>query len=167
MLKKDCEMLQHEFVGGTVPKKLNGFYRGELIKIIPGTPLEHIGNILFHLWLPWKGKQFYHATASGDNVITQTALSLARWRLGKKGIIQNNSTEFHALPFRTTITKGLLDNIGVLQLDYNLKDNPHRVKSVIDELVSAGKNSYLGKAYIREKNVYRTVAFFRLFSTDK
>ncbi len=156
------ESLQQEFTHGTLPKNLEGFYKGELTKIMPGNMTELIGSFLLKLWLPWRGKYFYAKKNMGENLLPLSAEKLLRWKFGINNIGKKESNGFHAFPFKTSFEKGSKDNIKVLRLDYDLIQNPQRVRMIVDELVEVGKNSYLGKAYIVENNDPRLVAFFRL-----
>ena len=137
--KKD-DLLHQLFLKGTVPKELDGLYKGKLLEVIPANFVESLGSIVAKLWLPWYGKEFYNKQR-GDNLFP---------------------FRIHAFQFQTRIKKGLKDDIQVMQLDYNLPENPRKVRNVIDELVCIGTNKYLGKAYLQERNDYRLVAFFSL-----
>jgi hypothetical protein len=57
---------------------------------------------------------------------------------------------------------GMLDQINVLQLNYDLPQNPPVVRKIIDEIVLVGNHEYLGKAYFMDKNMPRLVGYFRL-----
>lgn len=137
MTKTDS--LQFLFEKGTVPKELEGFYKGKLDELIPANLLEYVGKFISFFWLPWRGKTFHKN--HGENILPFNK---------------------HVFPFKTKITTGLQDPIQVLQLDYNLPENPRKIRKVIDELVCIDKNQYLGKAYIKEKNDIRLIAFFSL-----
>lgn len=89
----------------------------------------------------WKGKEFDSSTHMGINVLRDT----------KK------------YPFKTYTGIGLQDNIEVLKIDYNIKDNPFWVRLILDELVETAPNKYLGKAMIRIIPGFPfTVLFFNL-----
>src|SRR5258706_3837317 len=133
------DQLQNEFSKGKTPKDLEGFYEGSLALVLPTNTVEQIGSFISKLLLPWHGKTFTH----------------------NKGI-NNLSFGIKAFPFSTKITKGLEDNINVLQLNYDLAENPGKVRSIIDELTEVSKNTYLGKSFLKEKSGYRLVAFFLL-----
>lgn len=165
-VKKDNEQLQHEFVTGTAPKRLDGFYHGELASIIPKSFLEHIGAFSLRFYLPWKGKYFYKSKDKGDNVLPGHITKLLAKRYGTKFLGKEDPDGYrHAFPFRTKVTKGLLDNIDVFSLNYNLPENPERIREILDEIVCVGKDSYLGKAHIVHGHIARTIAFFRLKKT--
>src|SRR5258708_3154617 len=133
------DQLQNGFSKGKTPKNLEGFYKGTLALVIPKYPIEYFGNFFSKFWLPWHGKTFTK----------------------NKGI-NNVSFGITAFSFSTKITKGIEDNINLLQLNYDVPENPSMIRKIIDELVEVEKNNYLGKAYLKEKDSYRLVAFFRL-----
>ena len=138
--KKD-DRLHQLFLKGTLPKGLDGFYQGKLLTLIPANFVELLGSIVSKFWLPWYGKEFYNEKQRGDNLLPF-------------GI--------HIFPFQTRIKGGLKDDIRVMQLDYNIAENPRKIRDGIDELVCVGRNKYLGKAYLKDGNDYRLVAFFSL-----
>ena len=154
--------LQQAFLKGTTPKNLEGFYKGRLLQIFPNSIVEFLGGLAAKFWLPWHGKEFYKDKQEGDNILPLYLLPFISLRYGNKVILKKDGQTIHAFPFKTTVKKGLKDDIQVMQLDYDLQGNPPTVRNVIDELVCIGKNSYLGKAHIKNANGFRTVAFFSL-----
>ncbi len=154
--------LQNEFVNGTTPKKLNGFYHGSLDMFIPETILDRIGGAIVRLWLPWRGKYFNAAKNAGDNILPTYLVFWLRSWFGEKAIGKSEYGGIHAFPFKMSVEKGLKDPVKIFRLDYNLPANPPRVRKVIDELMQVGKEEYLGKAHIVEGEKIKTVAFFRL-----
>jgi hypothetical protein len=161
-VKKETDTLQKLFAKGTLPVALNGFYKGSLEKFIPGNFVESVAGLGARLWLPWYGKEFYSKSGSGDNVVPTLLSPIIRARYGERAILQKENKGLHVFPFRTKTARGLEDDIKVFQLDYDLVENPTLVRTVVDELVCVGKDSYLGKAFINEKGNFRLVAFFRL-----
>ncbi len=157
------DLLEKEFKAGKVPKSLDGFYRGELTLLLPAKPLEHIGGIISKLYLPWKGKTFDGKKGMGDNSLSRFVASLLTLGNEKSFVVKEEGSIARVFPFKTKITQSVGGKREVFQLDYNLSQNPPLVQTVIDELVEVGRNSYLGKAFLREGNSYRLVAFFRLF----
>lgn len=156
------EDLSQQFLKGTCPKSLDGFYHGKLLELFPINIPEFLGDFVSKVWLPWYGKQFDSKNNNGNNVIPSYLSPLVTLRYGEKIILKKDSDTIHVLPFKTKITKGINDNINVLQLDYDIPENPEQVRTVVDELVKVAKNKYLGKAYLREDNTNRLVAFFSL-----
>ncbi len=154
--------LQQLFLTGTPPKDLNGFYHGSLNQFIPQTLIEHIGSIILKFWLPWYGKNFEKNTLQGYNFISPALLPIIKWKYGDKGILEQEKHRIHIYPFQTRIRKSIRDSIDVMQLNYDISPNPTQIRSIVDELVCIGKNEYLGKAYIQEKNDFRLIAIFTL-----
>lgn len=158
----DASKLQQDFLEGVVPKGLNGFYKGKLIKFFPRSTVEQIAGFIVNFWLPWYGKTFYSAKARGENVVPSYLASFITSRFGEQAIIKKEVQGLHVFPFKTTITKGLKDKIQVLRLNYDLPQNPPQVRQVVDELVRIDKNKYLGKAYIVKGRTIYLAAFFSL-----
>lgn len=161
-MKKEDKLLQQAFLKGKIPKNLDGFYKGRLLKVMPCNIFESIGGFIAKFWLPWYGKNFYYKQQRGDNVLPSYMASLIKVRYGEEAILKKEYSAIHVFPFKTLIKKGLKDNISVLELNYNLSENPLQVRRIIDELVCTGKDLYLGKAHIKNGNSFRTVAFFQL-----
>lgn len=156
------EALQQSFLRGTLPRNLDGFYKGKLMFFIPGNAMEFVGGLIARIWLPWYGKEFDKNRKRGSNTLPSYMTSFIKSRYGNKAVVSEEQNSIHAFPFHTKVTQGLKDAIQVLQLDYDLPENPVQVRKVKDELVCIGKNEYLGKAYLREKNDFRLLAFFSL-----
>lgn len=156
------DTLEREFRSGSVPKPLDGFYRGELTLLLPVKPLEHIGGIISKIYLPWKGKTFDGEKSIGDNSLPRFMVPLLTLGNEKSFIVKEEGSIVRVFPFKTKIAKSMGGKIDVFQLDYNLPQNPPAVRKVVDELVEVGRNSYLGKAFLKENDSYRLVAFFRL-----
>lgn len=154
--------LQEKFINGNIPTKLDGFYKGKLDGVINTNLIETLGKILLSLWLPWKGKWFDSKNNTGDNIVPVFLVPFIKLKIGKDPETKKEFEGVHMFPFKTSIQKGLKDNIKVLRLDYNIPQNPSTVRKVIDELVKVGKDSYLGKAHIKEGDSFRTIAFFSL-----
>lgn len=157
--------LQQKFSKGKTPQNLNGFYSGELLEFRPGNTVESIAKLILQFFVPWKGKVFDLERNRGDNIIP-TAIAPLIQIVNKKLVGEKEYGGTHAIPFKTSIQKGLLDPIKVFQLNYDLPINPPRVRKIIDELVEIGEKDYLGKAHIVSGRKIRTVAYFRLTKKD-
>ncbi len=153
---------QNSFLKGTPPKNLDGFYKGKLVLGLPGTAIESIAALITKFWIPWYGKEFNDKHHEGNNSIPSYLFSFVRLMYGEKVIIKRHKDSINVFPFRTKITKGLNDKIEVLQLDYDLPENPENIRSIVDELVCTGGTEYLGKAYLKENKGVRLIAFFSL-----
>ncbi len=78
----------------------------------------------------WKGKKFHTDHATGINVFAS-----------------GNGTK-EAYPFKTYAAKGIVDNVQVLKIDYNIKGNPFWLRHVLDEVVEISPGKFLGKLHI-------------------
>ena len=161
-LQDEKSRLQQSFLAGTRPTGLNGFYRGQLVKFFPTSTLFYIAGQVAKIWLPWYGKEFNPEKQRGHNILPAYLSGFIRSRYGDQVIVGKGNNTLKVFPFRTNIAKSLKDNLKVLQLDYNLAENPQLVRDVIDELVCVGENNYLGKAYLKKDNNFRLVAYFSL-----
>ncbi len=79
----------------------------------------------------WQGKSINQAENTGIN----------RFKEGDQ-VVQK-------YPFKTYVGKGLRDkDLDVIKLDYNQPGNPWWLRFIIDEMVSTGPDTYLGKVHI-------------------
>jgi hypothetical protein len=69
-----------------------------------------------------------------------------------------------AYPFATSSGPGVIDrDREVLKIDYDLPTNRFGpIRRVLDELVEVAPGYYLGKAHLRMRSHWRTVAYFAL-----
>jgi hypothetical protein len=121
--------------------------------------------------MPWKGKCFDAAHASGDNIFTRDSLTLAHiyWPLYRAYRYEGAET-YRAFSFQTYLAPGLADpDRQVLKIDYNQETNPSlSVRRVLDELVQVDNYLYLGKAHLRWWwGPWQLVAYFSLVKKDK
>lgn len=154
--------LDDSFKNGTLPKKLNGFYRGKLEVLYPKTVIERIGNIAFKIWLPWYGKELDTKKNTGLNHVPAILDPIVRARYGDSVILGKTGAALQVFPFKTSNAKGLKDTIKVLRLDYDIPQNPQSIRNIVDELVEIKPGEYLGKAYTKEGKALRLLAFFSL-----
>lgn len=152
--------LEQQFLQGKEPKNLEGFYKGTLELFIPGTLLESIGGLIMRFWVPWYGKQFDQV--QNYNYVSALLPPLISLLFGSNSILGKSQGRLHAFPFKDKNKKSLKDKIPVLELDYDVSQNPSKVRQVVDEIVEIDKNVYLGKAYMKEKGNLRLLAYFRL-----
>lgn len=161
-------LLNHLFLLGASPAPpLDGRYRGDVIALAPGFGLDVPMQLAAGLWMPWKGKVFDAAAASGENVFDHAAWRLVRlvWP-GYIGLHPDPESPgaFRAFPFRTWAGPGVRDpERQTLKLDYDSPGNPASVRRILDEVVQLSGGVYLGKAHIRGfGGRWRTVAYFAL-----
>lgn len=160
----DNQKLQNEFIAGTVPDTLQGFYRGGVEMIYPDNASESLVSMICSIWNPWKGKYFYE-DKKGDNILSPVLMWIVRIRFGDFFDHTSSDKRFHAFPFHTDISQSLYDDRPVLQLSYNLPQNPPIVRGIIDEIVWVADKQYLGKMYSNANGSYRLTAWFRLYAT--
>lgn len=80
----------------------------------------------------WRGKKFNKKQKTGMNVFS----------------VGNKAMELY--PFHTRVEKGFIDNsITTIWLDYNIAQNPWWLRMILDEIVLAQKDTYLGKVHFR------------------
>jgi len=161
----DEQHLQNEFLSGTVPDTLDGFYQGKIEYIEPENLTESFLTILCGFWSPWKGKYFYR-NGKGDNVLSDILMWATRFWF--RDLAENKSSDgkFHAFPFQTSVGQSLSGDRPVLRLDYNLEQNPPFIRSIIDELAWTADGSYLGVTYVKKADEYRLFLYFRLLSAS-
>ncbi len=156
------QKLQNDFITGTVPENLEGFYKGEFAAFFPNSIAETMGAVLLRLWLPWKGKFFYSEKQVGDNILPSYLINYLRFRFNDYNSTPSPDKLFHAFPFATYVMNGVQDTIAVMRLSYDLPQNPPFVRKISDELVQLSDGSYLGKGFIQERAVNRLFCYFRL-----
>ena len=168
--KRGFAALNEIFREGSPPNlPLNGGYTGELVALNVATGLNQFIEMITSRWMPWKGKIFDAAHASGDNIFTRDSLFLAHiWWPLYSGYKEESAERYRAFTFRTHLAPGLTDpDRQVLKLDYNLEGNPSfTVRRVLDELVQIEPALYLGKAHLRWWwGKWQMVAYFSLAKT--
>lgn len=155
-------LLQNEFLRGTADIGLSGFYKGSVARLFPSSLGEIAGALLLNAWLPWLGKCFYPEQQVGDNILSSQLEFIIKFLFRDFGIPASPDGKFHAFPFHTYAMPGMQDPVNVLQLNYDLPQNPPFVRKIVDELVLVGQHEYLGKVYVVNKNVPRLMGYFRL-----
>jgi hypothetical protein len=171
VLKQDRQrslaMLNGLFRAGTPPNPpLDGRYTGKLVALDIAPGLTQMIQMIVNAWLPWQGKTFNAAQASGDNIFTRDSLALAHvyWPL-YHGYMDDGPRTYRAFAFRTTIAPGLADpDRHVLKIDYDLPGNPClSIRCILDELVQVEDGFYLGKAHLKWWwGAWQLVAYFSL-----
>src|SRR3990172_2761404 len=91
------------FRAGTAPEQpLNGTYMGELVALDMAPGLTWLAERIASNWMPWKGKTFIAARASGDNIFGRDSLFLAHvfWPL-YHDYVNDNPKTYRAFTFQT------------------------------------------------------------------
>lgn len=151
------------FRAGRVPQQpLNGAYRGDLVTTTVGRAIDVATAGIGKLYMPWRGKAFDPATSSGINLFTARSKPLIR--PFDPAVYDGSPGFIHAYPFRTYIGPGIIDrDRKVFKIDYDIPANPFgMIRRVLDELVEVAPGYYLGKAHLRVRGHWRTVAYFAL-----
>jgi hypothetical protein len=165
--KRGFAELNKIFRAGIAPDSpLDAGYAGELVALDVAPVLNQFIEMITSRWMPWKGKAFYPVRAEGENIFTRDSLTLAHifWPL-YRGYKDESSERYRAFQFRTYVAPGHADpDRKVLKLDYNIEGNPRpTIRRVMDELVQADDNLYLGKAHLKWWwGTWQLVAYFSL-----
>ena len=170
--KRGFAALNEIFRAGSTPNPpLDGGYAGELVALDVAPRVNQFAEMITSRWLPWKGKFFDAAHASGDNIFTRDSLFLAHlWWPLYRNYKYESADRYRAFDFRTYLGPGLVDpDRQVLKLDYNLKSNPSlSVRRVLDELVQINDGLYLGKAHLKWWwGKWQLVAYFSLAKSER
>ena len=81
----------------------------------------------------WLGKKFTASDSAGINVFDD-----------------GNGIVGERYPFQTSVGKSVRDRtVGVLNIEYNLPENPFWLRLIVDEIVQVAPNQYLGKLHVR------------------
>jgi hypothetical protein len=151
------------FRAGRVPQvPLNGLYAGTFITTTFGRAADVAFGALGRVYMPWRGKVFDATAQGGGNLFTARSKRLIRpfdpaVRDDRPGLVS-------AYPFATSSGLGVIDHDReVLKIDYDLPTNRFGpLRRVLDELVEVAPGYYLGKAHLRVRGHWRTVAYFAL-----
>jgi hypothetical protein len=155
--------LNRLFRAGRAPQApLDGPYAGELVTTTFGRAADVAFGALGRVYMPWRGKVFDAAAHGGSNLFTARSQPLIRpfdraVRDDRPGLVS-------AYRFATSTGRGVIDrDREILKIDYDLPTNPFGpIRRVLDELVEVAPGYYLGKAHLRVRGHWRTVAYFAL-----
>ncbi|NTV30993.1 hypothetical protein HGA91_03390 [candidate division WWE3 bacterium] len=153
--------LERAFQTGSVPDRVDGYFKSQIALLIPKTIYEKIGDPLTTLWSPWKGVVFDSSTSSGDNVISTSYLSLLRV-FGHKIKPKIDAAGIHVWPFKYAVERSIENDMDVLKLTYDPIPDPQIFHPAIDEVVQIDENALIGKSYFKEGDNYRLIAYFSL-----
>lgn len=153
------------FREGQLPAQApDGRYAGDLVSTVFGPAVDRATAAIGAVYMPWRGKVFDAALHSGGNLFTASSARLIRpfdpnMRDDSPGLVR-------AYPFHTYAGTGVVDgDRSVLKIDYDLPANPFGlIRRVLDEVVEVAPGYYLGKAHLRLRGRWRTVAYFALRS---
>jgi hypothetical protein len=161
------DILERLFRLGGVPNPApDGRYEGELISVSTGLLSDPFFEWLTRVYLPWQGKTFNAATATGDNVFVDNAWSKATSKFGWPAYRTEADVPegyVRVFPFRTYVALDIEDEeIEALRINYAGAPNPLPVRRMVDEIVELPGGYILGKAHMRGIRELRRVCFFGL-----
>ncbi len=158
------------FRAGETPNAVDGRTSGHFLTTTLGAGVDPLLAPMARIWMPWKGKIFDTATASGWNWFADSARGLVRLLFPNyEGIDADLPGTFSAFRFHTDDGPSrLLTNVRVLRVDYDLSENPSwPIRRIIDELVQVGDDVYLGQALVRRDTEWLRAAWFALEHEEK
>ena len=150
---------------GTPPERIDGQTEGILVAFVWRPPVNVAVRAITGAWMPWLGKRFDAATASGDNVLLSSARWPSRllWPLYRARAVEGGLVAFD---FETAVEPSKDDpSMQALKIDYHdVAQNPRMlIRSIRDELVEILAGAYLGKMLWRHDGDRHTLlAYFAL-----
>jgi len=149
---------------GDVPVGLNGPTDGILVMTTTAPAADAAVRAITALWMPWQGKRFDSAAATGDNRLTKSTGVVGKllWPLYS---MRNAETGKLAFDFQTYVEAGKDDpDLQVMVIDYaNVESNPKLViRSIRDELVEVVPGVFLGKILFNSGEKYTKIGYFAL-----
>ncbi len=155
------------FRSGQPPRGLDGPTDGMLVTTTINPLVDPAVRIVTKLWMPWQGKRFDAARASGVNRLTQTA-SLPSRLLWPLYSMKDASKGKLAFDFTTCVETGKEDpDRDVMVIDYSrVEGNPALIiRSIRDELIEIVPGAHLGKILFHlPSERYERIGFFALRS---
>jgi hypothetical protein len=162
------ESLNRIFRISTMPEPLpDGPYDGLVVTTTTFAATDPLFRVLLSLWMPWLGKRFDSATATGDNMMLPSARLPAKLVWPSYRFRRLGEGRYAAFRFRTYAGSGAVDrDRRVLKIDYDWDENPSfLIRDILDELVQVVPGVYLGKVLLRygkRSQSRRLVAYFAL-----
>jgi hypothetical protein len=161
------DRFEHAFRSGTVPEPPpDGFLPGRFLATSIWSPFDSLALRLARVWMPWEGKSFDPASASGVNRFTQAPLTRAAFNIVFPGYqpIRSTADRIDGFAFRTWIGRGQVDpGVDVLKIDYDSDQNPSFIiRRILDELVQIAPGRYLGRVLLRVGGRFHPIGFFSL-----
>lgn len=157
-------LLEDAFRSGSVPRGLDGPYRGRLIATTFGR-VDSAFGALARLWMPWKGKVFDAAGAKGRNILSGSARPAVRAMWPRyRDLVPAAPGRFTTFRFVTeTGPSVLFQGVHVLRIDYDISEDPaFIIRRILDELVRVDEDLYLGQALLRLRGRWRRAGWFAL-----
>ena len=140
-----CDLYEH----ATLPSvaAIHGDLRGRMLAV-PGLPQTLTG--LPRAWVctlifPWRGKSFQPLGADRGE--------------GRNRVVSDG---MHLFRFETRVGSSRHDGKPVVELDYDLRENPGFVRRVEDEIREIAPGLYLGQAWFRLRGKKHLILWFAL-----
>jgi len=159
------ESLNRIFRLGVPPDPpLDGPTRGILVTPTIARPADLGLRALASAWMPWTGKRFDAADATGDNLLAASARPVARVLFPSYRFQPLDDGGYAAFRFRTYVSPGEVDpDRETLKIDYDSEENPRLlIRDILDELVQVVPGAYLGKVLLRRRDTWRLIGYFAL-----
>jgi len=154
------------FRAGQPPTGIDGRTDGLVVGSTIHPLVDRLVAAATTLWMPWVGKQFEAATASGSNTLTGGA----RWPskvVWPRYHMRGGPERVSAFDFQTRVEPSAVDeDHKVLVIDYaSVWENPRLgISSIRDELVEIVPGAHLGTMLLRRGGRYQLAAYFALRS---
>jgi hypothetical protein len=161
------ESLNRIFRISTMPEPPpDGPYDGLVVTTTTFAATDPLFRVLLSLWMPWLGKRFDAAAATGDNMMLPSTRLPAKLVWPSYRFQSLGEGRYAAFRFRTYAGAGAVDrDRRVLKIDYDWDENPNfLIRDILDELVQIVPDVYLGKVLLRygKRQSRRLVAYFAL-----
>lgn len=160
--------LNELFALGTPSEGIDGQTEGILVGFTMQAIPDRALALLTGAWMPWAGKRFDAAEATGDNLLANSARWPAKLLWPLYGTREAGDHRV-AFDFVTRVEDGAVDpGLDVLVIDYApVESNPRLIiRSIRDELVEIVPGTHLGKMLWRsgpaEDAKHTLLAFFAL-----
>jgi hypothetical protein len=154
------------FALGTAPVGLDGPTDGILVCTLTNALVDLPVRMLTSAWMPWQGKSFDAAAASGVNRMTMSSQLPARALFPLYGMREAPDDGKLAFDFVTRTEPGAIEpSVPVLVIDYEpVTENPDLIiRQIRDELVELVPDTYLGRILFKLPGVRLTnIGYFAL-----
>jgi len=145
--KRDGDALGRLFAAGTPPGPIDGPTDGILVTTLTNPVVDVPVQMITGAWMPWTGKTFDAASASGVNQMTGRSALPAKLLWPLYGMREAPDGR-HAFDFKTGIVDSAIEpEMKVLKIEYeHVSENPDLIiRQILDELVEIVGDTYLGR----------------------
>ena len=162
--ERDGDTLEALFALGTPPPAIDGPTDGILVCTLTNAVVDKLIDLLTDSWMPWTGKTFDAATATGVNQMTAGSRLPAKLLWPLYGMRETETGNL-AFDFKTGIVDGVVEpSVKVLKIEYSeVSRNPLLVvRQILDELVELVPDTYLGRILFKLPTGYTNIGYFAL-----